>query len=122
MPNKPMRPCSKTGCRELTTDTYCAAHKKDARTYDNNRESAAKRGYDSQWRKARLGWLRKHPLCAEHERQGYVVQATEVDHIIPHKGDKDLFWDSTNNWQSLCKSCHSAKTVREDGGWAKGRG
>jgi 5-methylcytosine-specific restriction protein A len=37
-----------------------------------------------------------------------------VDHIIPHKGDKDLFWDS-NNWQPLCKTCHDEKTAREDG-------
>jgi 5-methylcytosine-specific restriction protein A len=38
--------------------------------------------------------------------------ATEVDHIIPHKGDMKLFWDS-DNWQGLCKSCHSKKTAKE---------
>jgi 5-methylcytosine-specific restriction protein A len=45
-----------------------------------------------------------------------VVAATVVDHIVPHKGDKVKFWDSSN-WQSLCKRCHDAKTATEDGGF-----
>ncbi|WP_368028316.1 HNH endonuclease signature motif containing protein [Paenibacillus sp. DCT19] len=39
-----------------------------------------------------------------------------VDHIVPHKGDEGLFWDSTN-WQALCKRCHDIKTVTQDGGF-----
>lgn len=81
---------------------------------DDRRESSSKRGYGYRWQKAREGYLRHHPLCAEHERRGEFVQATIVDHIIPHKGDKELFWDSSN-WQPLCKQCHDAKTAREDG-------
>jgi len=43
--------------------------------------------------------------------------ATVVDHITPHKGDNDLFWDRAN-WQSLCESCHNRKTAAEDmGAW-----
>ena len=38
--------------------------------------------------------------------------ATDVDHIIPHRGDKKLFWDS-GNWQSLCHECHSRKSYSE---------
>ena len=38
--------------------------------------------------------------------------AKEVDHIIPHRGDMQLFWDVAN-WQGLCKSCHSKKTAQE---------
>jgi 5-methylcytosine-specific restriction protein A len=37
-----------------------------------------------------------------------------VDHIIPHKGDKKLFW-SRDNWQSLCLSCHNRKSATETG-------
>jgi 5-methylcytosine-specific restriction protein A len=44
------------------------------------------------------------------------VPAAVTDHIIPHRGDKRLFWDA-NNWQALCLSCHGAKTAREDGGF-----
>ncbi|WP_342664986.1 HNH endonuclease [Shimazuella kribbensis] len=50
----------------------------------------------------------------ECERNGRVVPATVVDHITPHKGDRELFWDSTN-WQSMCSTCHNRKTVWFDG-------
>jgi len=39
-----------------------------------------------------------------------------VDHVIPHRGDQELFWD-TSNWQPLCKRCHDVKTAGEDGGF-----
>lgn len=41
-----------------------------------------------------------------------------VDHIIPHKGDPELFWDQ-DNWQSLCKPHHDRKTATEDGGFGR---
>jgi 5-methylcytosine-specific restriction protein A len=46
------------------------------------------------------------------DRQGVTTLATEVDHVVPHRGQASLFWDVTN-YQALCKSHHSAKTVRE---------
>lgn len=82
------------------------------------RETANARGYTYRWQKASAGWLRSHPLCVHCEAQGLVVAATEVDHIIPYKGDATLQWDS-NNWQSLCSSCHSKKTATEDGGFGR---
>ena len=39
--------------------------------------------------------------------------ASVVDHIKPHKGDYDLFWDEANH-QALCKRCHDIKTATED--------
>lgn len=80
------------------------------------RASAAARGYDSRWKKARDGYLAKHPLCVHCEREGRVEAARVVDHIVPHKGDTALFWDSAN-WQPLCKRHHDIKTATEDGGW-----
>ena len=71
------------------------------------RGSSAQRGYGYKWQKAREAYLKKHPLCAEHERRGIVEIATVVDHKIPHKNDMKLFWDSSN-WQSLCKLCHDS--------------
>ncbi|WP_396957026.1 HNH endonuclease [Nitrosomonas sp.] len=78
---------------------------------NQDRQSSAARGYGYRWQKAREGYLRKHPLCADHERRGRIVAATVVDHIIPHRGDSKLFWDS-NNWQSLCKHCHDSHKQR----------
>ena len=50
------------------------------------------------------------------ERRGVLTPATVVDHIIPHRGDMTLFWDSAN-WQPLCKSCHdSDKQMLEKSG------
>jgi len=75
------------------------------------RTSAHKRGYGARWRRARAYFLRHNPLCAECERQGRPKPATIVDHIKPHRGDADLFWD-VDNWQALCATCHSVKTKR----------
>jgi 5-methylcytosine-specific restriction protein A len=36
-----------------------------------------------------------------------------VDHIVPHRGREQLFWDESN-WQALCKACHDRKTGEED--------
>lgn len=47
------------------------------------------------------------------------MRAAEVtDHIIPHRGGIDLFWNR-DNWQSLCKRCHDRKTAMEDGGFGR---
>lgn len=120
MPSKPKHPCNHPRCPNLTDTGYCEEHKQQARKYDQERGSAADRGYDSRWRKARIGFLMKHPLCVECERKGRIVPATVVDHITPHKGDKQLFWDKAN-WQTLCKTCHDRKTATEDGGFGNGR-
>lgn len=84
------------------------------------RESANQRGYTYRWQKARAGWLRAHPLCVHCEQEGKVRAGNEVDHIIPHRGDMDLFWDNSN-WQTLCKTHHSIKTATEDGGFGNAK-
>jgi HNH endonuclease len=72
--------------------------------------------YNAQWRSARIRFLTKHTLCVKcKEQDNQLVAATEIDHIIPHKGDYDLFWDTTN-WQPLCHQCHSTKTAFEVAG------
>lgn len=61
--------------------------------------------YGRRWRKARKIFLAANPLCKMCEQKGRVETATDVDHIEPHKGDYDKFWDQTN-WQALCEACH----------------
>lgn len=116
---KPLKPCNDPGCPQLTREGYCQQHKTSKPSYDLYRESSSRRGYNSRWRKAREGYLAKHPLCQSCMLQGKRIAATVVDHIKPHKGDKKLFWDSSN-WQPLCASCHSRKTAKEDGGFGNG--
>lgn len=83
----------------------------------DGRLSARERGYTTAWDKARLGHLKSHPLCVMCERSGRVTPATVVDHIIPHRGDQDLFWDRTN-WASLCETHHnSEKKAYENRGY-----
>jgi len=69
----------------------------------------------ARWQRLRKRVLLKHPLCVECERHGRVTPATVVDHIVPHKGNLELFWDESN-LQPLCKRCHDSKTVGE-GRW-----
>jgi len=117
MPYKPASPCKIPGCPHLSIDKsgYCAKHKKELqRQQDKERGSSTQRGYDRRWRKARVRYLREHPLCVECLKEGQVIAATEVDHIIATKGDSVLFWDE-NNWQALCHYHHSVKTAKEDG-------
>ena len=107
-------PCSAVGCPNLTHERFCDEHKHLA---DRYRQSASRRGYDAKWRRYRKAYLSQHVLCEECKKQGRTTLATVVDHIIPHKGDQQLFWDASNH-QALCESCHNRKTASHDmGGW-----
>lgn len=113
----PFKVCKHIGCNTLTKTGYCPNHKPI-----ELRASAAKRGYDNRWRKYRSAFLKEHPLCAECERNNRITLATVVDHIIPHKGNKRLFWDSDNH-EALCERCHNRKTAKEDmGSWNTHKG
>ncbi|ETT45233.1 HNH endonuclease [Paenibacillus sp. FSL R7-269] len=111
-----MKFCRKSGCKALVADGYCEAHSDTARKFEQQRGSAAERGYDHKWKVARARFLRHNPLCVHCFEAELVVEATVVDHIIPHRGDLTLFWD-IQNWQALCASCHGFKTAKEDGGF-----
>ena len=109
MPRTPQRPCRQPGCSGICEpgQVYCREH--IALSSDRMRGGADARGYNRRWRKARLAYLQRHPLCTECWKKGMLTPATVVDHIIPHRGDDKLFWDESN-WQPLCKACHDRKT------------
>ena len=108
MPKAPKRPCRHPGCPNLCDKgVYCSQHM--VFSSDRMRGGADARGYNAEWRRARKAFLQKHPLCAECGKAGKLTPATVVDHIIPHRGNKRLFWDE-HNWQPLCKDCHDRKT------------
>ena len=110
MPDRQLRPCKHIGCAELTRDKsgYCEAHKVDTNEY---RGSARERGYTRQWERESKAFLQTHPLCVCCESKGQYRASQVVDHIKPHRGNQQLFWDKTN-WQGLCKHHHDKKTAR----------
>ena len=124
MPTAPKSPCAHPGCPKLTElgVAFCGAHRgQRRRIYDRQRGSAAKRLYGRAWQRARAAFLNRHPLCVVCASEDRTTAATEVDHIKPHGGDLILFWDR-ENWQALCKSCHSSKTADERGWTGRPKG
>lgn len=103
--------CRTPGCPGIVRDGRCSKCGPRSSDYDDRRGSASERGYDHQWRKLRLMFLRANPLCVECQRSGLVVAATEVDHIVAKSRGGGDDWE---NLQGLCKSCHSRKTNREN--------
>jgi len=115
--------CAHAGCGVLVDSNVrcCEKHTKQrSREADEGRESAHKRGYSRKWKTARDSFLLKFPLCVHCEQEGVIMEATVVDHIVPHKKDWKLFWDQ-KNWQPLCKKHHDRKTATEDGGFGRSR-
>lgn len=78
--------------------------------YDQQRPPARERGYDTKWDRERAAYLSAHPRCAH---PGCSAPASVVDHVIPHRGDKKLFW-SRSNWQPLCAHHHNSAKQREE--------
>ena len=72
----------------------------------------------ARWKRLREAHLAADPLCRFCLEVEDVTAADTVDHIRPHKGDPDLFFDPSN-LQSLCASCHSRHKQREERGTAR---
>ena len=116
--------CVTAGCEELAAvdDRRCDHHAAQKLASDKARKAKAHGQADVAqwrqlyasvaWRKARRAFLKANPLCVDCGGVGVVKSANEVDHIERHLGDRKMFWDR-NNWQALCKPCHSRKTARE---------
>lgn len=94
--------------------------------------TSTERGYGYAWQKAREGYLVKHPFCVmclaeagllSTDKAEVILECADrgipvpwahlVDHRIPHRGDKVLFWDK-HNWQPLCRTHHSRDKQREE--------
>lgn len=67
----------------------------------------------ARWQRLRRHQLDEHKLCAMCLPR--VTIATVCDHVEPHKGDEQKFWNGP--FQSLCKRCHDSDKKRiEQGG------
>ena len=102
MPPKPKRPCSKPGCKKLTTERYCDEHRKqERRRYDQQRGSAASRGYDRTWQKIREQVLDGEPLCRRCQAEGKTRPAEMIHHI-----DRDSRNNRLSNLEPICRMHH----------------
>lgn len=68
--------------------------------------------YDTaQWQAARKAQIARCPCCEACTKAGRTTAATVTDHIKPVRLGGD-FWNAANH-QSLCKTCHQAKSASE---------
>ena len=101
------------GMQRLVRDGYCGAHQPKRTTTAARRPSPGAgctgqtSGCVNSGRDSSCG-----SFCRECSKRGIRTRATDVDHIVDHKGDWDVFCDPSN-LESLCHSCHSRKTARE---------
>jgi len=86
--------------------------KKKYRVHRKDRQGKHRRQYNTGstvWRRIREQQLTKQPFCVDCSTDEALVPANTVDHI-----DGNAWNNSMDNLQSMCVSCHSRKTVRED--------
>jgi 5-methylcytosine-specific restriction protein A len=109
----------------LVTDRggFCDAHRRE--TFRVQKQVATEdykernRFYQrAAWKRLRARHLQIEPMCRKCRQKGGLVEASHVDHIIPFQSVDDPLALDENNLQSLCHSCHSAKTRSDE---ARGR-
>ena len=119
MPTAAMHVCAGAGCRAAVPhgERWCPACAREYQAQDRERRgSARERGYTSRWDRYALALRGTRPICAECEARGRVRPTQVIDHVIPHRGDQELFW-ATWNHDPLCKRCHDHKTATRDAGF-----
>lgn len=84
----------------------------DVAERDRNRPEYHKWYKTYRWQKTRLAQIRAKPFCEKCLPR--VVPAKICDHVEPHKGDEQKFWNGP--FQSLCKPCHDGLKQREEKG------
>ena len=130
MPYAPKHPCRQPRCGALVEKGYCERHGGQRR-----RGSSHARGYGARWRKEAGAFRQQHSYCGDREAGQPVTgdsrcraagirrlgtrdrdgewRKNEVDHVIPTRGPADPRPYDGSGFQTLCKSCHQAKSQRE---------
>lgn len=117
MPDACLRVCLEPGCSARVPKGRCQAHTskgRDAAQLERRKLYKTKR-----WERFSKAYRQREPLCAECERQGYDMAATDVHHCIPVRDGVDPY-----DWrlvEGLCKACHSKATNAEQRARAQGR-
>jgi 5-methylcytosine-specific restriction protein A len=79
--------------------------------HTGSRSAAAKEWhklYDTRWwQDYRRVFLMEHPTCCDpFNEHGPLVPTWTADHIVPHRGDWNLFTDPSNH-RPVCRHCNS---------------
>lgn len=83
------------------------------------RKNARDRGYDHLWVQECRNYRALNPLCIGCLAIGVTRKTDVVDHIVPHRGDKKLFWDRSN-WQPACTWHHNSIKSELENMWGRG--
>lgn len=91
---------------------------KKVRQYKPNREISSSRKfdgnkvstdlYDKEWMEYSRKFLKHNSKCYSCGNKSQVT-----DHLVPHRGDQELFWKS-DNYLPLCTRCHNKVTALFD--------
>lgn len=107
MTNKSKKYCAAFPCNQVAVNgAYCLAHRAPASPKETDPFYLSVR-----WRRFRAWYMGKHPLCEQCEREGRLIPADMVDHVIEIKDGGAL--TSEENAMSLCWKCHALKTAEE---------
>lgn len=117
------RICRKSGCGRTCEAgrCYCRLHsaleESGRRVFTRRGKSAVWHGLYStrRWKRMSHDFLAKYPVC-------FIcgARAEIADHIRPHRGSLELFFDG-GNLQPMCWRCHSRKTFAENGNFNRNR-
>lgn len=115
MPTVPRQlKCSHLGCKNDRSNlsTLCVEHGGADSTITAERRVRNSKYNQAVWKRSRIGQLSRQPLCQACLIEGKISQATEVDHVFPWTQIGDHAF-TRNIFQSLCKNCHTVKTLAE---------
>ena len=118
MPRKPMKPCTKAWCPNLTSGMFCKQHQmeENARYEKYDRDPAVRRRYGRTWKCIRDSYVKTHPFCELCYEKGVIKPVEEVHHkiLLAESGTHER-----SNLISLCKSCHSKIHAERGDRWNK---
>ena len=110
--------CTYPGCREIVDDgTARCPHHTEAPSFTPKKRYRhhyhdGKRIYQSaRWRRLRDVQIQREPFCRDCLKYDVVTPAKIADHIVEIEDGGDVW--NIDNLQSLCFSCHNAKTARK---------
>ena len=114
MPSMPTsKICNFLGCKEKRMHGYgfCVEHgAKRSANYADNVDLYSTLA----WRMIKAKIKSEQPLCVSCLHKGIVTATYAVDHVFPHRRDKERFLH--NLFQGLCLECHTQKTIDENEG------